>query len=74
MEEIFQSVRKNEDGDIVSFQTSTGRELTYEQAIAAVEDGTIHGANVGKARNGRPVIRGNADGDPDNNLDNLPAY
>ncbi|WP_431803833.1 DUF3892 domain-containing protein [Halobacillus andaensis] len=74
MAEFFARVRKNDDGDIVSFQTSSGKELSYEEAIAAVENGTIQGANVGKARNGRPVIRGNADGDPENNLDNLPTF
>lgn len=72
--ETFTGVRKNNDGDITQFKTSMGRELEYEQAVQAVQNGTIQGANVGKARNGRPVIRGNADGDESNNLDNLETF
>ena len=73
-QETFVAVRKDQDGDITHFKTSSGRELDYEQALAEIQNGTIEGVNIGEARNGRPVIRGNADGDPTNNLDNLETF
>ncbi|MGP4071293.1 DUF3892 domain-containing protein [Piscibacillus sp. B03] len=73
-QETFVAVRKDKDGDITHFKTSSGRELDYEQALAEIQNGTIEGVNIGEARNGRPVIRGNADGDPTNNLDNLETF
>ncbi|KGX91305.1 hypothetical protein N781_04340 [Pontibacillus halophilus JSM 076056 = DSM 19796] len=72
--EIFSAVRKNGDGDIESFRTSSGRELTYEEAISEVNNGNVLGANVFKGKDGEMYIRGNADGDPTNNLDALPTY
>ncbi|WP_085523025.1 DUF3892 domain-containing protein [Tuberibacillus sp. Marseille-P3662] len=70
----FVAVQKNEDGDITAFKTSDGRELSYDDALQAVQSGQIADVNVGEARNGRPVIRGNPDGNPDNNLDQLPSF
>ncbi|WP_240666609.1 DUF3892 domain-containing protein [Longirhabdus pacifica] len=72
--ETFSAVRKNADGDIVAFQTSGGRHLDYEQALQEVNNGNVLGANVFKGKNGLMYIRGNADGDPTNNLDNLPLF
>ncbi|REK58476.1 MAG: DUF3892 domain-containing protein [Thermobacillus sp.] len=72
--ETFTAVRKNGDGDITAFRTSTGRELNYEQALREVQEGRIKGANVFKGRDGEMYIRGDADGDPANNLDNLPLF
>ncbi|MFD2639879.1 DUF3892 domain-containing protein [Piscibacillus salipiscarius] len=73
-QETFVAVRKDQDGDITHFKTSSGRELDYQQALNEIQNGTISGVNIGEARNGRPVIRGNADGDPTNNLDNLETF
>lgn len=72
--ESIQAVRKNGDGDIEQFQTSSGRVLNYEQALQEVRDGLIQGVNVFKGRDGEYYIRGDADGDPTNNLDNLPGF
>ncbi|NBD22743.1 DUF3892 domain-containing protein [Paenibacillus glycinis] len=72
--ETFVAARKNGDGDLMSFKTSTGRELNYEEALSAVKDGTIEGVNAFKGRDGETYIRGDADGDPTNNLDQLPTY
>lgn len=44
------AVRKNGDGDLTSFQTSTGRILDYSQALNEIETGSIAGVNVFKAR------------------------
>lgn len=72
--EHFVAVQKNGDGDLTAFKTSTGRVLDYNQALNEVESGTIAGANVFKAKGGSLRIRGDADGDPSNNLDQLPVF
>ncbi|TDF96587.1 DUF3892 domain-containing protein [Paenibacillus piri] len=72
--ESFVAVQKNGDGDITAFKTSSGRVLQYDQAIQEVQNGTIQGVNVFKGRDGDSYIRGNADGDPSNNLDQLPGF
>jgi hypothetical protein len=68
------AVRKNGDGDLTAFKTSSGRELNYEQALQEVKDGQIAGVNAFKGRDGETYIRGDADGDPTNNLDSLPPF
>lgn len=72
--ETFVAVQKNGDGDLTAFQTSTGRVLDYQQALAEVKSGAIAGVNVFKGRDGEMHIRGDADGDPTNNLDQLPPF
>lgn len=72
--ESFVAVQKNGDGDLTAFQTSAGRILNYEQALQAVQNGEIAGVNAFKGRDGDTYIRGDADGDPSNNLDNLPTF
>ncbi|CAH1208748.1 DUF3892 domain-containing protein [Paenibacillus sp. JJ-223] len=72
--ETFVAVQKNGDGDLTAFQTSTGRVLDYQQALAEVKSGAISGVNVFKGRDGEMYIRGDADGDPTNNLDQLPPF
>lgn len=72
--ESFVAVQKNGDGDITAFQTSNGRTLNYEQALSEVQAGNIAGVNAFKGRDGETYIRGDADDDPSNNLDNLPTF
>lgn len=72
--ETIVAVQKNGDGDLTAFQTSTGRQLSYEQALNEVQAGNIAGVNVFKGRDGGMYVRGDADGDPTNNLDNLPLF
>ncbi|CAH8769793.1 DUF3892 domain-containing protein [Paenibacillus dendritiformis] len=72
--EMIVAVQKNGDGDLTAFQTSTGRQLSYEQALNEVQAGNIAGVNVFKGRDGGMYLRGDADGDPTNNLDNLPLF
>ncbi|MEA3319123.1 DUF3892 domain-containing protein [Sutcliffiella horikoshii] len=74
MSETFVAVQKNGDGDITGFKTSSGRVLSYQEAVNDVNQGTVLGANVFKGKDGEMYIRGNADGDPTNNLDNLPLF
>lgn len=68
------AVQKNGDGDIQQFKTSSGRTLNYAEALQAVQNGEIAGVNAFKGRDGETYIRGDADGDPSNNLDNLPTF
>ncbi|MBW4841221.1 MAG: DUF3892 domain-containing protein [Paenibacillaceae bacterium] len=72
--ETFIAVRKNGDGDLEAFKTSSGRVLEYQQALQEIKAGAIAGVNVFKGRDGEMYIRGDADGDPSNNLDNLPGF
>lgn len=72
--ERFIAVQKNGDGDLTSFQTSSGRVLDYQQALKEVQAGAIAGVNVFKGKDGEMYIRGDADGDPTNNLDQLPQF
>ncbi|MRN52542.1 DUF3892 domain-containing protein [Paenibacillus monticola] len=72
--ERFIAAQKNGDGDLRSFQTSSGRVLDYQQALQEVQAGKIAGVNVFKGRDGEMYIRGDADGDPTNNLDQLPLF
>ncbi|WP_411830812.1 DUF3892 domain-containing protein [Paenibacillus graminis] len=72
--ERFIAAQRNGDGDLVSFQTSSGRVLDYQQALQEVQAGAIAGVNVFKGRDGEMYIRGDADGDATNNLDQLPQF
>lgn len=72
--EHFTAVQKNGDGDLIAFQTSSGRVLNYEEALQEVNAGAIAGVNIFKGRDGGMYIRGDADGDPSNNLDQLPRF
>lgn len=68
------AVRKNGDGDLEAFKTSSGRVLDYQQALQEVNAGAIAGVNAFKGKDGEMYLRGDADGDPTNNLDNLPNF
>ncbi|CAH1210068.1 hypothetical protein PAECIP111893_03131 [Paenibacillus plantiphilus] len=72
--ETFVAVQKNGDGDLTAFKTSSGRVLDYSQALQEVQGGHIAGVNAFKGRDGETYIRGDADGDPTNNLDQLPNF
>lgn len=72
--EAIVAVQKNGDGDLTRFKTESGRVLDYDQAIEEAKNGTLSGVNVFKGRDGEHYLRGDADGDPTNNLDNLPVF
>ncbi|MNH80671.1 hypothetical protein D3C87_439910 [compost metagenome] len=72
--EVFVAVQKNGDGDLSAFKTSSGRILSYEEALKEVQAGSIAGVNAFKGRDGETYLRGDADGDPTNNLDALPTF
>jgi len=68
------AVRKNGDGDIVQLQLSSGRVVDYKEAQQLAKNGQIAHVNVFKGRDGDEHLRSDADGDPSNNLDNLPVF
>jgi hypothetical protein len=68
------AVQKNGDGDLTAFKTTSGRVLDYATALQEVQAGNISGVNAFKGRDGDTYIRGDADGDPTNNLDQLPTF
>jgi hypothetical protein len=71
--EEFVSVRKNDDGDIIAFKTSTGRELDYITALNEAKSGMIAHVDVFH-KYGRDIIRSEPDGIKENNLDQLPEF
>ncbi|MCM3746216.1 DUF3892 domain-containing protein [Paenibacillus pasadenensis] len=68
------AVQKNGDGDLTAFKTESGRVLAYDQAINEAGQGMLAGVNVFKGKDGGHYLRGDADGDPTNNLDQLPIF
>jgi hypothetical protein len=71
--EQFVAVRKNDDGDIIAFKTSTGRELDYITALTEAKAGNVAHVDVFH-KYGRDIIRSEPDGIKENNLDNLPEF
>ncbi len=68
------AVRKNGDGDIVELKLTSGQVVDYVTAQAMAKDKKIKNVNVFRGRDGDEHLRSNADGDPSNNLDNLPTF
>jgi hypothetical protein len=67
------AVRKNDDGDIIAFQTDSGRELDYITALEEAKAGNLAHVDVFH-KYGRDIIRSEPDGIKENNLDNLPEF
>ncbi|GMX60876.1 hypothetical protein Elgi_73590 [Paenibacillus elgii] len=68
------AVRKNGDGDIVELKLSSGQVVDYLEAQHLAKNGQLENVNVFRGRDGDEHLRSNADGDPSNNLDNLPGF
>lgn len=67
------AVRKNDDGDLIAFQTESGRQLEYMQALSEAKDGKLAHVDVFH-KYGRDILRSEPDGDKSNNLDSLPEF
>ena len=67
------AVRKNDDGDLIAFKTSSGRELDYMTALNEAKSGKLAHVDVFH-KYGRDIIRSEPDGMKENNLDNLPSF
>ncbi|MFM1655224.1 DUF3892 domain-containing protein [Brevibacillus sp. B_LB10_24] len=68
------AVRKNGDGDIIKLKLSDGNEVDYLVAQRLAEQGMIENVQVFKGRGGDIHLRSIPDGDPSNNLDNMPLF
>ncbi|WP_212935548.1 DUF3892 domain-containing protein [Bacillus hominis] len=67
------AVRKNDEGDLIAFKTSGGRELDYITALDEAKSGKLTHVDVFH-KYGRDIIRSEPDGIKENNLDNLPSF
>ncbi|MGE7632232.1 DUF3892 domain-containing protein [Bacillus paramycoides] len=67
------AVRKNDEGDLIAFKTSSGRELDYITALDEAKSGKLAHVDVFH-KYGRDIIRSEPDGMKENNLDNLPSF
>jgi hypothetical protein len=67
------AVRKNDDGDLIAFQTESGRELDYLEALSEAKAGKLEHVDVFH-KYGRDILRSEPDGIRENNLDVLPEF
>ena len=72
--ERFVACRKNTDGTLKEFKTSSGKVYDYEMALEAVENGEIENALPFTGRDGARHIRGKNDGNQKTNLSNLKKF
>lgn len=72
--ESFVAARRNSDGTLKEFKSSTGKVYDYEQALEAVEQGMIENALPFTGRDGARHIRGVNDGNKKSNLKNLKEF
>ncbi|MFE5319219.1 DUF3892 domain-containing protein [Paenibacillus sp. NPDC056579] len=63
-----------ENGGISAVQFQDGSVADIASAIALAEMGLIEDVNTGKNREGQKTLRSYPDGNPDNNLSNLPRF
>ena len=67
-------VQEDAGHDIKAVMLEDGSTHTLEEAITMAKAGQIEGVNVGKDRLGRETLRSYPDGDPTNNLSELPRF
>lgn len=63
-----------ENRDIVAYKLENGTVIDEVQAVQMCEAGQLPDYRVGVSRAGTLFIRNVSDGDPSNNLDNLPIF
>lgn len=63
-----------ENGGISAVQFQDGTVVDIAYAIAMAEAGLMEDVNVGRNREGQKTLRSYPDGDPSNNLSNLPRF
>lgn len=72
--ERFVAARRNSDGTLKEFKSSSGKVYDYEQALEAVEQGMIENAIPFTGRDGSRHIRGMNDGNTKTNLKSLKKF
>lgn len=68
------AVKKDARGIIEQYKLETGKIIGVEEAVKLAESHQLDNCNAFTTRNGSQAIRSNNDGDPSNNLDNLPTF
>lgn len=68
------AVKKDENGDNAEFKLDNNKVVSMSEAIKMCENGELPNYNVGTSKAGTKFIRGNADGDSSNNLDQMPTF
>ncbi len=61
MTEHLVAVQRNHLGDIISFQTSSGRVISYRKAIQEADEGLIEGVNINETQNGMSILTSTLD-------------
>ncbi|MCQ6273968.1 DUF3892 domain-containing protein [Bacillus sp. V3B] len=56
MAEQLVAIQRNYMGDIISFQTSGGRIISYRKALQEVEEGNIDGVNILEGHDGSAYL------------------
>ncbi|KAA9021839.1 DUF3892 domain-containing protein [Niallia endozanthoxylica] len=56
MSEQLVAIQRNHFGDIISFQTSTGRVISYRKALQEAEEGIIDGVNIKEGHDGSSYL------------------
>ncbi len=74
MAEQVVAVRKNNDGSIVELKLSSGQVVDYKQAQQMAKNDEIEHMNVFTGRDHEEHLRSDPDGDPTNNLSQLPTF
>lgn len=72
--ERFVAVRKNSEGNLCEFKSSTGKVYDYEMAIEAIEQGKIDNAMLFTGRDGKQHIRSKNDGDTNTKFSSLKEF
>lgn len=70
MMENIVALHRNHNGEIISFQTSTGRIISYRKAIQEVENGLIDGVQLDQDVNGEMFLSPTTD----ESFDALPHF
>ncbi len=65
---------KKYGGNIAQVMFDNGEVADIQQAIQMAEQDQIENVNTGATRDGKKTLKTYPDGDPSNNLDNLPEF
>lgn len=66
------AIKETKDYTIEAVQLDDGSVHSLEDAIQMAKNGQIEGVSVAESKNGSATLRSTPDGDPSNNLKNLP--
>ena len=60
------------DQEVIGYELSDGSHVSMDEAIQMAKENQLEHVGVSTSKKGEPYIRSLADGDPSNNLSNLP--